>query len=260
MNSIYGPVSSWRLGRSLGIDPICREKKACSFDCIYCQLRGGKKTVEKKEFVSAEKLRKDLRSIREKDENAFVGRADIITFSGTGEPTLAKNLGKLAGFIKSRFGLPLAVLTNSSFLGKKKVAAALHEFDVVAAKLDAPNERLFSEINRPHEKIRFRELIEGMLEFRENFAGKFALQMMFMEENKGFAQEMAGLAKELKPDEVQLNTPLRPCAAAPLSRKEMQKIKETFSGLNNVVSVYESEKKEIKPIELAEVKKRRREK
>jgi len=34
---IYGPVASWRLGKSLGIDLISREK-TCSFDCIYCQL------------------------------------------------------------------------------------------------------------------------------------------------------------------------------------------------------------------------------
>lgn len=37
MKPIYGPVPSWRLGRSLGVDHICRSK-TCSFDCIYCQL------------------------------------------------------------------------------------------------------------------------------------------------------------------------------------------------------------------------------
>ena len=35
---IYGPVPSWRLGNSLGIDPISFKVKVCSFDCIYCQL------------------------------------------------------------------------------------------------------------------------------------------------------------------------------------------------------------------------------
>jgi len=35
---IYGPVPSWRLGRSLGIDPISKGRKVCTFDCVYCQL------------------------------------------------------------------------------------------------------------------------------------------------------------------------------------------------------------------------------
>lgn len=35
---IYGPVSSWRLGKSLGVDVISSDKKICNFDCVYCQL------------------------------------------------------------------------------------------------------------------------------------------------------------------------------------------------------------------------------
>jgi len=38
MKTVYGPVASWRLGKSLGVDLICSPKKICSFDCIYCQL------------------------------------------------------------------------------------------------------------------------------------------------------------------------------------------------------------------------------
>jgi len=39
MKIVYGPIASWRLGRSLGVDLICQEEKICSFDCIYCQLK-----------------------------------------------------------------------------------------------------------------------------------------------------------------------------------------------------------------------------
>jgi wyosine [tRNA(Phe)-imidazoG37] synthetase (radical SAM superfamily) len=38
MSIVYGPVPSWRLGRSLGVDPVSTPSKTCSFDCIYCQL------------------------------------------------------------------------------------------------------------------------------------------------------------------------------------------------------------------------------
>jgi wyosine [tRNA(Phe)-imidazoG37] synthetase (radical SAM superfamily) len=33
---VYGPVPSRRLGRSLGLDLV--PFKACTYDCIYCQL------------------------------------------------------------------------------------------------------------------------------------------------------------------------------------------------------------------------------
>ncbi len=38
MSIVYGPVPSWRLGRSLGVDAVSTLSKTCSFDCIYCQL------------------------------------------------------------------------------------------------------------------------------------------------------------------------------------------------------------------------------
>jgi wyosine [tRNA(Phe)-imidazoG37] synthetase (radical SAM superfamily) len=34
---VYGPVSSRRLGKSLGINPIMPGTKVCTFNCVYCQ-------------------------------------------------------------------------------------------------------------------------------------------------------------------------------------------------------------------------------
>ncbi len=36
MVTLFGPVPSRRLGRSLGVDLV--PFKTCSYDCIYCQL------------------------------------------------------------------------------------------------------------------------------------------------------------------------------------------------------------------------------
>ena len=35
--AVYGPVRSRRLGRSLGINALPPAKKACTFNCLYCQ-------------------------------------------------------------------------------------------------------------------------------------------------------------------------------------------------------------------------------
>ena len=249
MNIIYGPVPSWRFGRSLGIDPICSREKICSFGCIYCQLgKTAIKTTERKEYVSYSKMCTAL-------ESADKSTTDVITFSGTGEPTMNTKLGEMIVFAK-KFGFPVVVLTNSSFLHLKEVRDALLNADIVSAKLDAPNEALFQKINQPAEDIHLDSVLEGIREFRKEFKGKLALQMMFLDANKEAAAELAALARELNPDEVQLDTPLRPSQVSPVSHEEMGQIEDSFHGLP-FISVYKKKKPLVSPLDTHETEMRR---
>jgi wyosine [tRNA(Phe)-imidazoG37] synthetase (radical SAM superfamily) len=64
MSIIYDPVPSWRLGRSLGIDPVSSPHKTCCFDCIYCQLRRTNHPLcERRAFVSPHAVRRNLAEI-----------------------------------------------------------------------------------------------------------------------------------------------------------------------------------------------------
>jgi len=178
MSIIYGPVSSWRLGKSLGIDLLNTNRKTCSFNCVYCQL--GETTqfvVEPKEFVSMEQLAKEIQSVRQIE-------ADCATFSGIGEPTLASNLGDAIDMAKLVLDLPVAVLTNSSFMLREDVRQQLARADVVVAKLDVPNEELFATVNRPAPGLHFDQIVDGITRFRDEYRGKLALQVMFVEANK----------------------------------------------------------------------------
>jgi len=230
IGTVYGPVASRRLGRSLGIDLIALEHKVCSLDCLYCQLgrtSRRNKTVERREFVPKEKILNDLRAVIGSVE------ADRITFAGTGEPTLASNLGKVAEGIRDISDLQLAILTNASLMWREDVRNDLKNIDLVCAKLDAPNEEIFEQINKPLPEITLNRVIEGITEFRKEYKGKLALQIMFVEQNKNYAAELASIARSIGPDEVQLNTPLRkPSKAKPLSEREMKQIASEFSGLN----------------------------
>ncbi len=246
MKPLYGPVPSWRLGRSLGIDPVSRRQNTCSFGCIYCQL--GKtmhKTNKRKVFIDEKIIEKELQ------KNKKNIKADIVTLSGTAEPTLAKNLGKIISIIKKNTNLPIAILTNSSLLYKKDVQKDLKKLDIVVAKLDAPNETLFKKINRPYKNITLRKIINGIKSFKKQFKGKLALQIMFIQENKRYASEMAALAKKLNVDEIQINTTLRPCPVKPLNKKEIAKIKEKFKGLNTI-TIYEKRKPKVKILNMHE--------
>jgi len=257
MKAIYGPVASWRLKRSLGIDPLCSNEKICSFDCIYCQLGKGRKTYKRQEFISLERLKRDLKFFK---ENNYLKKekADVLTFSGTGEPTLAKNLNDIISYLRNVSNLPLAILTNSSLLSKKDVQNSLCKLDIVIAKLDAPNETIFRAINRPCKGVTFKKYLQGIKNFREIYPGKFALQIMFVKENKEYTEEIVNVARRLKPDVVQVNTPLRPCQTNPLGREEIRDIKDAFSDFKNVISVYESKIPEVMPFDLNEIKKRKR--
>jgi wyosine [tRNA(Phe)-imidazoG37] synthetase (radical SAM superfamily) len=251
INSIvYGPVSSWRLRRSLGIDLLSTEGKTCSFDCIYCQL--GKTLhplAERREFVSLNRLISELETFGKME-------ADFVTFSGVGEPTLASNLGQAIPIAKSFLHLPVAVLTNSALIPREDVRRDLAGADVVVAKLDAPAEKLFRKINRPYGDYSIEEIVQGIKLFRENYQGKLALQMMFIDANKRYYREMAEIAKSLSPDEIQLNTPLRRCAVKPLRPPEMAAIKVEFEELN-VAEVYEAPRREVAPLNAVETLRRR---
>jgi wyosine [tRNA(Phe)-imidazoG37] synthetase (radical SAM superfamily) len=238
MRTIYGPVSSWRLGKSLGVDLICR-KKVCSFDCVYCQLGPTtEKTVERKTFVPTELVARELKRVVRKVE------VDVVTFSGTGEPTLAQNLGEAIKVAKEISSAPVAVLTNSSLMGRKDVRKDLAKADIVKGKLDAPNEELFKAVNKPHEKITFWKIVDGMKRFRHESRGKLALEIMFIDENKFFSKEIAAIARAIGPDEIQINTPLRPSPVIPLTQEELKEVQLDFKGMN-FVSVYGAKRPDV---------------
>ena len=252
MDIIYGPVASWRLGSSLGVDLICSRKKICSFECSYCQLMETEEhTTKRRDFISIKKLEEELTDALVKT------KPDVITLSGTGEPTLAKNMDKAIEKIKELSDLPIAILTNSTLLYLKEVRNSLKKIDIIVAKFDASNQEIFEKINHPVKEIDFKKTYDGILKMKKEFDGKFATQSMFIDKNKEYADEIANLTRKINPDEVQINTPLRPCKEKPLSVKELDEIEKKFRGLNTI-NVYHSEKPMTDPLDKIELFKRRR--
>ncbi len=243
MEIVYGPVSSWRLKKSLGVDLICREdEKICSFDCTYCSLgKTTEKTVERRIFLPTDKIEKELKKAVDQVD------PDIITMSGTGEPTLAKNLGEAINVARESANLPVSVLTNSSLMNKKSVRKDLAQADIVIGSLDASDQELLEKINNPSEEVRFQDLVQGMKKFREEFKGKFAIEVMFVPENLNFSKKMAEIIQSIDPNEVQLNTPLRNCPVRPLTPEELQEVEDEFGGMK-VRTVYSAEKEEVKDV------------
>lgn len=205
-STIYGPVRSWRFGQSLGVDPIFTTS-TCSFNCIYCQLGNIQNiTAELKNYVETSKVITDLKEFLEKKLDF-----DVLTFSGSGEPTLAKNLGEIAVEIKKILpSKPLLILTNATHLHIPEVQKNLQQFDRVIVKLDASDNEMMKKINRPANGITSESIFRGILDFKKAYRGILDVQMMLMPINLAEINLLADKLKQIAPHSVQLNTPKRP--------------------------------------------------
>jgi wyosine [tRNA(Phe)-imidazoG37] synthetase (radical SAM superfamily) len=229
---------------------VSQPEKTCSFDCEYCQLGPTRRqTAQRREFVPIARLADELARLPALD-------LDYVTFSGTAEPTLAANLGEAIVLARERLSAPVAVLTNSSLVSDPAVRAELSLADEVVAKLDAPTEPLLRRVNRPAAGITLHSILDGLRALRREYAGRLALQIMFYRANQCHAEALAGLASELQPEEVQINTPLRPCAVRPLEPKVLAEIKQAFAHLP-AISVYETTRPPVEPIDAEETRLRR---
>lgn len=202
-STIYGPVLSWRYGRSLGVDPIV-ETSTCSFNCIYCQLGEiQRKTTERRVFVPTAYVEADL-------EGVNWDEVDVVTISGSGEPTLAANLEEIIQAIRRFTKKPIHLLTNATMLYLPEVRQQVRGLDVIGCKLDAPNDAMLKRINRPVEGVTLERIVEGILALKAEFPGRLALQIMFMPANVKEVEALVPLICRIQPDEVDLNTPRRP--------------------------------------------------
>ena len=161
---------------------------------------------------------------------------------------MASNLGELIQAIRKIRNEKIAVITNASLMDQDDVHRDLALADYVLAKLDACSQEMLLEIDHPENNLHFTKIVQGIINFRKYFSGKLALQIMFMKENKNYADDIARIAREIQPDEVQINTPLRKSAVQPLSEEELSNIKRYFYDLP-VVSVYEKERRNETPMD-----------
>ena len=230
MSTIFGPVPSRRLGRSLGVDVM--PPKTCSYDCIYCESGPTTHlTVKRQAFVEPERVIGDLLAYFDE----YPVGADVLTFSSAGEPTLYEPLGQLIREIKQRFQfLPLVVLTNGSLLWEAKVRQALLLADRVVPSLDAVTEVVFQKLNRPHPSLDLSLILEGLKAFRQDYRGQFHLEIMLVSGLNDHPEELKKIRPIidlLRPDRVELNTIVRPPAdpdSRGLSAPEMEAIRSLF--------------------------------
>jgi wyosine [tRNA(Phe)-imidazoG37] synthetase (radical SAM superfamily) len=218
---LYGPVPSRRLGLSLGIDIV--PLKSCTLDCVYCQLgKTTDKTIERKDYVPIKAVLAEL-----KDKLNEGLKADFITISGSGEPTLNSRLGELIEGIKKITDIPVAIMTNGTLFYRQDVRTDCAKADVVVPSLDAGDANTFRKVNRPHKDISIEKLVDGLCKFRKEFSGQIWLEVFLIEGlNTDTAEidKIKGLIQRIGPDKVQLNTAVRPTAEPGVKKVDAEKL------------------------------------
>ncbi|MGQ9678402.1 MAG: radical SAM protein, partial [bacterium] len=226
-NYVYGPVPSRRLGLSLGLNIV--PKKTCTLNCVYCQCgRTTKITLTRRSFFPIDEILNQVRPAVARH------RIDYLTFSGEGEPTLNKDIGRLIRLLKAEFKIPVAVITNSTLLFDPEVRRDLYPADLVVPSLDAADQNTFRRVNRCHPDLKIETVIQGLKTFRRYYQGKLWLEIMLVKkinDSPGHLVKLRRLAYELIPDRVHLNTVVRPPAdkkALPLTFDELTQVKLLF--------------------------------
>jgi wyosine [tRNA(Phe)-imidazoG37] synthetase (radical SAM superfamily) len=229
---VFGPVPSRRFGKSLGINNIPYPKK-CSYSCVYCQI--GKTfdfRIEREEFYKIEEIE---RQVEEVIGNLKDKRIDYISFVPDGEPTLDINLGKSIDRLK-KFGIKIAVITNSSLIWRKDVRVDLNKADTISLKVDAVSEDIWKKINRPYKNLNLKEILEGIKIFSKEFNGELLTETLFIKNINDKEEEIEKIGeflKEVKPSIAYIGYPTRPPAEKWIEIPEEKKIDLSYIVFKN---------------------------
>jgi len=140
---------------------------------------------------------------------------DWITFAGSGEPLLHVGIGGLIEGVKKMTEIPVAVLTNGSFLHLAEVRRAVLPADAVLPSIDAGSADVFRLIDRPHPDFSFERHVEGLVEFRRAYTGRFWPEVVLVRgvnDTEEALEDIARVLLRLRPDVVHINIPTRPPA------------------------------------------------
>lgn len=238
MKYVYGPVPSRRLGKSLGIDTI--PLKTCNWNCVYCQLgRTRPVTKERRDYYPPQAIVAEVIQAVEQHERDEI---DWITFVGSGEPTLHASIGWMISRIKEFTNIPIAVITNGSFLYLNYHRRELESADAVMPTLDAGNERLFRKINRPHPYFTFERLIDGLKAFSNMYYGELWIEVMLIKglnDGEEALRDTALVLWDIQPDQIHINLPSRPPVESwvkPPGEGGIQLAKRIFGDIAKVVT------------------------
>ena len=177
---VFGPISSRRLGKSLGINLMPEIGKICSFDCIYCECGWNPEKKNVSRLPKKEVFEKGLEE-KLKELAGTENEPDSSTFSGNGEPTLHPDFAEIIGITIRLRDLyapkaKISVLTNGTMLHKKEVFDAISRIENNIIKIDGGTYETIKAINKPNVDFDLEKYVERL----QDFKGELVIQTCFL--------------------------------------------------------------------------------
>lgn len=209
---VFGPIFSRRLGSSLGVNLLPSKGKLCNFDCVYCECGWNKDGIAERIFPRLADVEAAMEQKMSKAAAEGVP-VDSITFSGNGEPTMNPDFPEIIDMtlrLRDKYfpNAKVSVLSNATLTGRKAVAQALMKVDNPILKIDASEDSLVQQINKPVGTYRLADVIENLRQFE----GNFILQTMFLKSPDfdtaapGPLEAWRNIVRELRPRQVMVYT------------------------------------------------------
>ncbi len=234
MKYVFGPISSKRLGQSLGVDLL--PAKSCTWNCLYCQLGKTRSFVtERQEFFPREDILEEIRQALKVNRNL-----DWITFVGSGETMLYKGIGWLIAEVKKITTVPVAVITNGSLLYLPEVREELLQADAVLPSLNAGSEALHNKIDRPASGLTFQQHVDGLVAFRHEYQGRLWIEVMLLggiNDTDEALHDLARVLRQINPDMVHLVLPTRPAPEQEIRLPSDERLEQAIAILSEVAMV-----------------------
>lgn len=242
---VFGPLSSRRLGKSLGINLLPTYTKSCSFNCIYCECGWTRNRHSLQiELPSRAEIYKAIEQKLLMLANT-PNEPDSLTFAGNGEPTMHPEFPEIVNdvLLLRNSLIPKAkvsVLSNGSRIHQAETAEALKRVDNNILKLDGGNEAIIRTINLPLKAFRLKDYVSALCSMRNNLM----IQTLFLRgkfKNKAFdntlpteVNDWLELLVEIKPRSVMLYSLDRETPAHELEKIPFEVLEDIAKRVRNL--------------------------
>lgn len=174
-------------------------EKHCNFDCIFCPIgRSQNKVDTQKSFDEMDSSLKELESMIENT------KAELVFINSKGEALVNENIIDIINIIKGK-GLPVKLLSNGYILNLPEFKEIANMCEEVIGEIKVASNEDFQKIQRPIEGYTFENHISNMKAFREQYKGKFILEVTILKgynDDEESIQKLKSVIKEISPNKV----------------------------------------------------------
>ena len=174
-------------------------EKYCNFDCIFCPIGRSQNKVDTQK--SFDKMDSSLIELENMIENT---KAELVFINSKGEALVNQKIFDVINIIKGK-GLPVKLLSNGYILNRPEYKEIANMCDEVIGEIKVSSNEDFQKIQRPIGGYTFEEHISNMKAFREQYNGKFILEVTILKsynDDEESIRKIKSIIKEISPSKL----------------------------------------------------------